>query len=140
MSRRYTREQAVADLHAVYAKLPAVHCKGRCHDSCTVVPASELERQLIAEAGRPLGPAVSHRVHLQLIAAGTPQRCPNLGPLNTCTVYEQRPLTCRSFGSWRTSACEHGCYADRMIEHHELMAWAAEVEAISARWVKAGRP
>lgn len=136
----YTRVQALADLQAVYDQLPAVHCKGRCADACTVAPASELERHLVAEVGRPLRPHMPHRVHLQLINAGVHQRCPNLGPVNNCLVYERRPLICRSFGSWRTSACEHGCLADRMVEQDEVFAWAKRIEEISARWEAAGRP
>lgn len=140
MVSTYTRERALADLQAIYDELPAVQCKGRCADACTVIDATELERAVIAEAGHALGPRIPHRIHLQMIEAGNHQRCPNLGPVNNCLVYERRPLVCRSFGSWRTSACEHGCYADRMIEQIEFARWQTRIEAISARWVKAGRP
>ena len=136
----FTREQARAQLHAVYAALPAVHCKGRCHDSCSTVDATPLERALVADAGVDLPPGVPHLQHLALIASGVHLRCPALGPLHNCTVYADRPLLCRSFGAMRTEACEHGCYADRFLEVAELAEVMARVWAVSDRWEAAGRP
>ncbi len=136
----YSRAQARADLAAVYARVPALICKGRCADACTRIDASEIERQILRDRGIELPPSVRHPQHLALIAQGEVGRCPALGPLNTCTVYEDRPLVCRSFGTWRTSACEHGCVASRMIEVAEFGELVSEIESISQRWITAGRP
>lgn len=135
----YTWEQARANLHGVYARLPQVHCKGLCADACTNVAAAPLERALVAAAGVELPPALSHRRHLELIAAGQHQRCPALGPLNTCTVHAERPLLCRSFGTLRLNACEHGCWS-RFIEYEQLATLMQAVRDVSDRWERAGRP
>lgn len=149
---RYTREQALADLAAVYARLPGLLCKGRCADACTVIDGSELERTLLAEAGRPLPPRMTHRQHLELIAAGRGPRCPALGPLRTCTVYEVRPMICRLFGligklraddppdPKAALACDHGCVPERWLTEAEGFELLAAADEISARWVRAGRP
>lgn len=140
MADRPTREDFRAELDAIYARIPAVTCKGLCADTCTRIDASELERQLVADRGIELPPRVRHQLHLKLIASGHVGQCPALGPLNNCTVYTDRPLICRSFGTWRTSACEHGCIADRFVEAAEVFELAAAVEDVSERWIKAGRP
>lgn len=138
--RAYTREQAVEDLLAVYAEVPSVLCKGRCADACTVIDATPLERALVAERGPVLPPAISHRVHLQLIDEGQGPRCPALGPIGNCTVYDVRPLICRIHGTWRLSACEHRCHADRYLSTADISALQRKVTAISDRWERAGRP
>lgn len=38
-----------------------LECKGRCHDSCTLIPASELEHRRINAAGKSIGPRMSGR-------------------------------------------------------------------------------
>lgn len=140
MADRPTRADFRAELEAIYTRIPGVACKGLCYDTCTRIDMSELERQLITDRGVQMPPPVRHQLHLQLIAAGHAGRCPALGPLNNCTVYPDRPLICRSFGTWRTSACEHGCLADRFVEAAEFFAVAAAVEDVSQRWIEAGRP
>lgn len=136
----YTHEQAVADLQAVYDRLPSVLCKGRCWNSCTNVDATPLERALLAERGVDLPMPVPLARHEEMVAAGEHRWCPALGPLRTCTVYEARPLLCRSFGSWRSSACEYGCTADRWLSLADFAALMYEVVEISRRWERVGRP
>lgn len=109
------RRRAIAALHELYAQLPTVHCKGLCADSCTVVPASELEQQIVAQQGFELN-ARSTKDDLH-------PRCPALGSLNQCRVYEDRPYVCRAFGVVGTPesdvalrdqalVCDYGCEPD----------------------------
>lgn len=61
LPKRYTRAEAIAAIEDIYAQLPALECKGRCHNSCTVAGAAELERQRITDAGGDLGQMISLR-------------------------------------------------------------------------------
>lgn len=147
----YTRAQALADLAAIYAELPGLLCKGRCADTCTVVDGSVLERTLLAERGRPLPPRMSLAEAEALIASGA-ARCPALGPLGNCTVYDVRPMVCRLFGLigkatadgpvQRTAAmaCDHGCDPERWLTQAEGFALLRRVDEVSDRWDAAGRP
>lgn len=131
------RERAVAQLEQLYASLPPLECKGLCHDSCTAIDASELERERIQARGVELPPYRSHKVTLKLIAEGRTPRCPALGPLNTCTVYDVRPFICRAFGmvlDRRTGEglmCEHGCIPDGTIDLPTLWKALREIEELS---------
>lgn len=131
LPRKYTREEAIAALEELYAQLPALECKGLCHDSCTTVDASELERQRAAEAGRGLGPAYSYKRLQLMIADGNKPRCPSLGPLNNCTIYAVRPFICRVFGMARGLRCDHGCIPDGILEDGEVVRAFAIIEQLS---------
>lgn len=136
-----TKEEALAMLDELYASLPALECKGRCHDTCTAIDASELERQRIAERGVTLPEWIDHGTLKALIASGATPRCPALSPLNTCRVYEVRPLICRAFGmthdprnpfpNFGPMMCDHGCVPDGTISLQELSKALREIEALS---------
>lgn len=137
-----TRAEARAMLDALYAQLPAVECKGLCHDACTAIDASELERERLRERGVEL-PATSatHR-YQEILATGVVPRCPALGPLNTCRVYDVRPFVCRAFGAvydptlvnpahTQPMMCDHGCIPDGTITVAELTRILVEIEVLS---------
>lgn len=138
-----TRKRALAILDDLYAQLPALECKGLCYDSCTAIDASELERERLAERGIELPERTSHARLLTLIASGQTPRCPALGPLNNCTVYDVRPFTCRAFGMVRDRQtdgglthrgpmmCDHGCIPDGTISFAEYARIIREIEELS---------
>lgn len=128
-----TREQAWDWLRELYDQLPKVQCKGLCHDSCTSTDATELEREAIRERGFELPPGIRHHKMLELIAVGQTPRCSMLTSLNTCRIYDVRPLICRIFGTIRTAACEHGCMSDGWLEQHEVTHILMQVEVLSAQ-------
>ena len=148
----YTRERALAELAAIWAELPGLACKGRCADTCTVTDGSALERTLLAERGKPLPPRMTLPEHQALIAAGRGPRCPALGPLGTCTVYDVRPLICRLFGlvglavqggpvqRGAALACDYGCEPERWLTQEQGFALPRRVDEVSDRWEAAGRP
>jgi Fe-S-cluster containining protein len=131
LPKAYTRQEALSELDELYAQLPALDCRGLCHDSCTVVPASELEYQRIAEAGATIGPRMSGRRVRELIAAGRSLRCPALGPLNNCTIYPIRPFICRAFGVAVDLRCQHGCIPDKILPNGEVTRVMAKIEQLS---------
>jgi Fe-S-cluster containining protein len=125
LPKDYTREQAVAELDALYAQLPAVQCKGACHPSCTIVLATELERQRIQDSGA----TIDHPD--TALAGGRIPPCPALGPLNNCTIYSIRPATCRAYGAAPGLRCPYGCTADRPITDTEVTRIMARIEQLS---------
>lgn len=134
MSSRPTRAQAYADLDALYDSLPPLACRGLCHDTCTVAPASELERQRIREThGKDLGAQLTYDQVRAAVAAGNRPRCPALGPLNTCTVYEVRPLICRAWGTTPRLRCEHGCVPEGYVPDEQMLRALVEVEELSVQ-------
>lgn len=131
MTRTPTRAEALAMLDELYAQIPALECKGLCHNSCTRIEASELERQRIRERGKDIGESISGPRELKLILAGEVSRCPALGPLNTCTVYDIRPMICRVWGVAEGLLCEFGCIPDGIIPRGEVLRTIAEIEGLS---------
>lgn len=138
-----SRAHAVGALEELYASLPALECKGLCHETCTAIDASELERERIRERGVDL-PADSAPDQLRAIAAnGQVPRCPALGPLNTCPVYDVRPFVCRAFGLVhdpqaqligatfkQPMMCDHGCVPAATMTTPEFWRIAGQIEAL----------
>lgn len=120
----------IGDLDDLYARIPEVTCRGLCHDQCTVIGASGLERRRVAELGFTVGepgPTVAAAV------TGYWSRCPALGPLNNCRVYTARPTICRLYGVAEGLLCEHGCVPERVMPRGEATRLLAEVEQLSRR-------
>jgi Fe-S-cluster containining protein len=137
---RLSRAAAIEALEDLYAQLPSVQCRGLCFESCTSVDASKLERERIEERGVKLPLAMANHRLQELIASGQTPRCPALGPMNNCTVYEVRPFTCRAFGVTRhpddvlrsgPMMCDHGCRADGEISVQEYWRVLREIEEMS---------
>jgi Fe-S-cluster containining protein len=125
------RAAVVAELQRIYDGLPAVSCKGRCSDSCTSIDMSGLERDRIRERGVEIA---ARRPVLQLLVLDRfdrVPRCAALTALNTCSVYEVRPLICRLFGVVSGLRCEHGCVPDRELTDAEAFELIARVTDLS---------
>lgn len=89
-------EKRIKRLRALYARIPAVKCKGLCTEACGPVMMTELEAKLIEWHFKPLG------------KCGSDLTCPAL-VAGQCTVYEQRPFVCRAYGGVKSLECPHGC-------------------------------
>ncbi|UOG93494.1 MAG: YkgJ family cysteine cluster protein [Candidatus Thiothrix sulfatifontis] len=83
--------------------IPAFACEPGCHDCCGPVTASSEE---IAEL-----PVKSEAEHAEALADW---RCPYLGEQG-CTVYAERPLICRVFGTTLRLACPRGRKPDALL-------------------------
>lgn len=125
------RRKALALLEELYRSLPEIACKGLCHDTCTSTDASELERERIRERGVELPGFIPVQVLRARIKAGDTPRCPALGPLNTCTVYDVRPLLCRAWGTTPRLQCDYGCVPSGYVPDVDLMRALVEVEELS---------
>lgn len=77
-------------------QIPSFACVPGCHDCCGPVTASSEEMSRL--------PVKSDAEHEAALAN---YDCVHLGPQG-CTVYEQRPLICRLFGTTASLPCPRG--------------------------------
>lgn len=112
-------------LDAIYAQLPAMHCRGKCQDSCGSIGVTASEQERIEERHGILLPR----------AAAFDDHCPALGQFGTCSVYADRPFVCRIWGLVESMACPWGCMPEGgwldEAKGRELMAAAIRLDSAS---------
>jgi Fe-S-cluster containining protein len=86
------------------AQIPSFECVPGCHDCCGPVTTSSEEMSRL-----PRKPEAEHEAALNEL------NCVHLGPKG-CTVYGERPLICRLFGTTPKMACPNGRKPDQMID------------------------
>ena len=102
-------------------QIPSFACVRGCHDCCGPVTASSEEMSRL--------PVKSDAEHEAALAEFN---CVHLGPQG-CTVYDQRPLICRLFGTTPSLPCPRGNGPEQMIEPalekqvHNLIATTRQV-------------
>ncbi|MFY1595573.1 hypothetical protein [Micromonospora sp. WMMD737] len=121
MTRRQRRgRDRVAELDQLYAELPAIECRGLCHESCNAIAMTPLERQRIRERGFDISP-------LDL-------PCPALTQLRRCSVRDVRPMVCRLYGLVEQMACPFGCRPEGgFLDDATARRLLARAEAIGGR-------
>lgn len=85
-------------------QIPSFACVPGCHDCCGPVTTSTTEMARLPRKTR-----------AEQEAALAELNCVHLGP-HGCTVYGERPLICRLFGTTPKLACPRGCAPQAMIE------------------------
>ncbi|MFQ3261690.1 YkgJ family cysteine cluster protein [Reinekea sp.] len=85
-------------------QIPTFECVSGCHDCCGPVTTSSEEMSRLPR-----------KTEQEQEAALNELNCVHLGP-NGCTVYGERPLICRLFGTTPRMACPHGRKPDQMID------------------------
>lgn len=118
-------EERYERLRRLYAKLPAIRCKGRCSASCGVIVLQQIEYDAIS-AKRAI-PATPPGVLF----------CPLLRA-RRCSAYDVRPLICRLWGLVKSDnrewmRCPHGCKPSRWLSDAEAFALIDEAIAIDGR-------
>ncbi len=114
-------------LDALYAKLPAMRCRGLCQAACGSIAMTATERDRITRR---------HGIRIPL-AAVFPDHCPALVD-GACSVYADRPLICRTWGMVPSMRCPYGCEPDGgMMTEHAGLAAAAEAFDIDGNPQKA---
>jgi Fe-S-cluster containining protein len=97
-----------AALRALYAAIPAVACKGLCHDQCTLIPVSAAERAAIhSHTGRRVKTLPMLKKFV-MRPADDGLHCRYLRK-GRCEIYEARPAICRLYGAADGLECPHGC-------------------------------
>jgi len=87
-----------------HERIPSFECKPGCHDCCGPVTASSEEMSRL--------PFVSEAIRDGALAALS---CPHLGPQG-CTVYAERPLVCRLFGTTPRIPCPESRHPTVMLD------------------------
>ncbi|MFT5033693.1 MAG: Fe-S-cluster containining protein [Bermanella sp.] len=85
-------------------RIPSFECVPACHDCCGPVTTSPEEMSRL-----PVKSDADHEAALDHL------NCVRLGP-NGCTVYAERPLICRLFGTTQRMACPNGRRPEAMVE------------------------
>lgn len=131
MSKRSKLVGLFARLDAVYARLPAIACQGRCAIACGPIPLSDLEARRLQ-----LATHVKPRTVIRVVADGPPstaierERCIYLKDEARCSVYSIRPLICRAWGLVRMMSCPHGCVPATWVNDVEFARLAQEVGSL----------
>jgi Fe-S-cluster containining protein len=114
-------------LDALYAELPTIECRGKCHDSCGPIGMTRLERRRIAAAGVD--------IHVRP-GNGRELACSALTMLNRCSVYAVRPIICRIWGLTKALQCSYGCVPEggflTEAQAYEFLARAADIAGETA--------
>ena len=87
-------------------RIPSFDCVPGCHDCCGPVTTSSEEMSRL-----PVKSEAEHDAALNAF------NCVHLGP-SGCTVYGERPLICRLFGTTPRMPCPNGRRPQQMIEPH----------------------
>ncbi|MBR9869058.1 MAG: YkgJ family cysteine cluster protein [Oceanospirillales bacterium] len=108
----YTNRDIIARLRE---NIPSFECVPGCHDCCGPVTTSSEEMSRL-----PVKTEAEYKEKLEDLS------CVHLGP-DGCTVYAERPLICRLFGTTPTMPCPNGKRPEEMIDpdieaqiHHHI--------------------
>lgn len=110
--------------HRIYflrEQIPAFECVPGCHDCCGPVTTSSEEMARLPR-----------KTAAEQDAALAELNCVHLGPQG-CTVYDERPLICRLFGTTPRLPCPNGRGPAQMIDPqvekqiHKLIASTRQV-------------
>jgi uncharacterized protein len=102
-------------------RIPSFDCVAGCHDCCGPVTTSSEEMSRL-----PVKTDAEHDAALNDL------NCVHLGPKG-CTVYEERPLICRLFGTTPRMACPNGRRPEVMIDadvEHQVHFYIANTRQV----------
>lgn len=108
-------------LRRVYARVPKIHCKGQCANSCGPISISRTELSNIKRYCEEHGiefHSLPEALDLENLREdhrnGMTKPCPYLVD-DQCSVYEARPLICRFYGTTEALPCPQGCQCERPL-------------------------
>lgn len=123
-------------LKKIYKKIPKIACKGLCHNQCTIIAVSKIEREMI-EKRLNFDPFIEVIMHddnfgdsRQSLTKAAPEniRCPMLDANNRCSIYDIRPFLCRIFGVINGLKCDHGCEVESYISQKDATRLLIEID------------
>ncbi len=133
-----TRKLSLED---IYARIPTVHCKGLCQESCGPIAMSNEEDRRLRALGVVISPMADA---VQAVERGEEYWCPALRD-GRCTVYDARPTICRLWGATTSMPCPHGCTPEDALsqeESYELLVLAGHAGdgMVAGAFEASGRP
>lgn len=99
------REKA---LKKIYKRIPDCHCKGLCTQACGPVMFSATERAKVESLAPNGWEDFQAGTYMPVRDEPDDLTCPFLQD-DKCSIYDDRPLICRMYGSAEKLQCEHGC-------------------------------
>lgn len=118
-------------LEALYARLPAITCRGDCAVACGPIVLTDLEARRL-QAATHIKPRTVFLPMAVVDAHGDRrhERCIYLDARDRCRAYAVRPFICRAFGLLRLLSCPRGCMPDVWLRDTDFAALAREIEAL----------
>lgn len=119
-------------LAEIYSKIPKIHCKGKCQDSCGPIAMSEIEAEVIRKISMG-GMQIDKTLGMNMVVNFDPEtlKCPSLSH-GKCAIYEHRPLICRLWGVTKRMRCPFGCTPKRWLSEEESRGLLLEVDKLQA--------
>lgn len=102
-----------------YSRVPAMECKGKCQASCGVIPVFPVEQEMIEAAGQKPPSFQDHNLTCSALKNGR------------CSIYENRPLICRLWGSVEEMPCPWGCKPKKLLTEPESFRLLNALEKLS---------
>lgn len=127
-------QTALRERDKIYRKIPDAGCTGLCHNTCTGIDATQLERDVMASRGHPLPRGDALTQSREAIRTGVlPASCSALTEDKRCAVYEDRPLICRAWGVTERLKCPYGCVPEGgvYLTEREFFALSQRMERVS---------
>ena len=124
------KRNSANELDRLYALIPKMkECKGYCQDSCTVIPATIMEKTRIEKAAGKELRLVPHPLWSM--------RCSMLTGDGRCSQHAIRPLICRAYGAVDTPMliCNHGCEPERWLTLSEFEEISDAVQRLGGEMV-----
>ena len=116
------------NLEAIYTQIPTIQCQGKCHENCSVVPMTKLERVNSQNQYKQCPTNSVQAINSQ----GIPEFiCSCLDADGRCSIYNARPLICRLYGVAEGLECPYGCQPARRLSKQETWQLVLEVEKLS---------
>lgn len=112
-------------LEAIYARVPAIECRGLCVGACGPVPVHPTElKQIRLAAGRRVRASANPAFGVgdNLILETRKELHCTLLRKGRCTIYHSRPMICRLFGVADGLPCPFGCQPERLLSRGEVEA------------------
>lgn len=99
----------------------------------TSLEMAMVDRALARRGGSfPQGPKPLHEERRELPVLKEERACPFLSKERRCSIYEARPLGCRTF------FCERGTTEGRPVKHKELLAFVNRLKDLAQRHTPGG--
>jgi Fe-S-cluster containining protein len=119
-------------LHALYAELPEIDCKGLCQASCGRIDecVAPIETEAMISHMATMGVTEPPLVDPQSKA------CPLLTLNGRCSIHEARPMICRLWGVVQDELmiCPWGCKPRKYLSNEETRALYRKLQRISQRY------
>lgn len=110
-------------LAEIYAQIPDVHCKGKCHGACGPIAMAPAESAAIKEiVGEKLQTEHVEGVGLFVKNFTSSGKCPLLSAGGRCEAYAARPVICRIWAATKALRCPFGCRPKRWLSRQECHA------------------